>query len=225
VIDIAGKPAVFVRGEGGEFELHEVVLGGSGPGVVEILSRPAGGRARGDARRLDPQERAAQGHLRRGPRALAMNLLSAIVAWSLRNRALVLVATLLFIVVGVRSALSAPDRRRARRHQRPGPDHHRRPGAVARGGRAVHQRSRSSGRCPACRRMEQVRSVSKYGLSVVTVVFHDGTDIYFARQLINERMREATEAVPAAYGTPEMGPISTGLGEIFSSRCAATRTR
>jgi cobalt-zinc-cadmium resistance protein CzcA len=67
--------------------------------------------------------------------------------------------------------------------------------------------------------------VSKYGLSVVTVVFHDGTDIYFARQLINERMREATDAVPAAYGTPEMGPISTGLGEIFSSRCAATSTR
>jgi cobalt-zinc-cadmium resistance protein CzcA len=47
------------------------------------------------------------------------------------------------------------------------------------------------------------------------VVFDDGTDIYFARQLINERMREASEAVPAAYGTPEMGPISTGLGEIF----------
>jgi cobalt-zinc-cadmium resistance protein CzcA len=49
----------------------------------------------------------------------------------------------------------------------------------------------------------------------VTVVFDDDTDIYFARQLINERMAEAREAVPAAYGTPEMGPISTGLGEIY----------
>ena len=60
-----------------------------------------------------------------------------------------------------------------------------------------------------------MRSISKYGLSVVTVVFDDGTDIYFARQLVIERMREAEEAVPSAYGKPEMGPIATGLGEIY----------
>ena len=60
-----------------------------------------------------------------------------------------------------------------------------------------------------------MRSISKYGLSVVTVVFEDGTDIYFARQLVNERMREAAEVVPAQYGKPELGPITTGLGEIF----------
>src|SRR6185436_18397156 len=61
----------------------------------------------------------------------------------------------------------------------------------------------------------EVRSISKYGLSVVTVVFDEATNIYFARQLVNERMPEATEAVPTQYGRPEMGPISSGLGEIF----------
>src|SRR6185312_2152036 len=48
-----------------------------------------------------------------------------------------------------------------------------------------------------------------------TVVFTDSTSIYLARQLVSERMREAADAVPVAYGKPEMGPISTGLGEIY----------
>ncbi|HEY6724371.1 MAG TPA: CusA/CzcA family heavy metal efflux RND transporter [Polyangiaceae bacterium] len=63
--------------------------------------------------------------------------------------------------------------------------------------------------------VEEIRSVSKFGLSVVTVVFEEGTDIYFARQLIGERLTEAREQVPAGYGEPEMGPISSGLGEIY----------
>jgi cobalt-zinc-cadmium resistance protein CzcA len=61
----------------------------------------------------------------------------------------------------------------------------------------------------------EVRSISKFGLSAVTVVFEDGTDIYFARQLVNERVQAAREAIPHGYGEPEMGPISTGLGEIY----------
>lgn len=61
----------------------------------------------------------------------------------------------------------------------------------------------------------EVRSTSKFGLSAVTVVFEDGTDIYFARQLIGERLQEARDAIPEGYGEPEMGPISTGLGEIY----------
>ncbi len=61
----------------------------------------------------------------------------------------------------------------------------------------------------------QIRSVSKYGISLVTVVFRDDTDVYFARQMVNERMREAQDAVIGAYGKPEMGPITTGLGEVF----------
>ena len=64
-------------------------------------------------------------------------------------------------------------------------------------------------------KVEELRSVSKFGLSVVTVVFHEGTGIYWARQLVGERLTEAKEAIPQSYGTPEMGPISTGLGEIY----------
>jgi cobalt-zinc-cadmium resistance protein CzcA len=62
--------------------------------------------------------------------------------------------------------------------------------------------------------LEQTRSLSRYGLSQVTVIFKDGTDIYFARQLVNERIQEAKERLPAGV-TPAMGPISTGLGEIY----------
>ncbi len=62
--------------------------------------------------------------------------------------------------------------------------------------------------------LEQTRSLSRYGLSQVTVIFEDGTDIYFARQLVNERIQEAREKLPTGL-TPTMGPISTGLGEIY----------
>ena len=62
--------------------------------------------------------------------------------------------------------------------------------------------------------LQYTRSVSRYGLSQVTVVFEDGTDIYFARQLVNERLQAARGQLPEGL-TPELGPISTGLGEIF----------
>lgn len=62
--------------------------------------------------------------------------------------------------------------------------------------------------------LEYTRSVSRYGLSQVTAVFKDGTDIYFARQLINERLQNARDQLPSGVA-PEMGPIATGLGEIF----------
>ncbi len=62
--------------------------------------------------------------------------------------------------------------------------------------------------------LEETRSLSRYGLSQVTVIFKDGTDIYFARQLVNQRVQEARDRLPAGI-TPSMGPISTGLGEIF----------
>lgn len=61
----------------------------------------------------------------------------------------------------------------------------------------------------------EIRSVSKFGLSAVTVVFDDSVDTYFARQLVNERLSQAREQIPANIGSPEMGPISTGLGEIY----------
>jgi len=63
-------------------------------------------------------------------------------------------------------------------------------------------------------RLEETRSLSRYGLSQVTVVFEDGTDIYFARQLVNERVQEAAAVLPPGI-VPSLGPIATGLGEIF----------
>lgn len=62
--------------------------------------------------------------------------------------------------------------------------------------------------------LEQTRSLSRYGLSQVTVIFKDGTDIYFARQLVNERIQEAKEKLPPGI-VPAMGPTATGLGEIY----------
>ena len=63
--------------------------------------------------------------------------------------------------------------------------------------------------------VSEVRSISKTGLSVVTVVFHDEVDIYFARQLVLERLQLAKERIPEGLGEPEMGPITTGLGQIY----------
>lgn len=64
-------------------------------------------------------------------------------------------------------------------------------------------------------KLEETRSISKFGLSQVTVVFEEGTDIFFARQQVQERLQQAREEIPEGYGTPEMGPISSGLGEVF----------
>lgn len=143
-----------------------------------------------------------------------MAFFRAIVAWSLANRPVVMLGALLLTLVGVGSAFRLPI------------------DAVPDVTNVQVQVITSS---PALSPVEveqyvtvpveramagipkttEVRSISKYGLSVVTIVFEDGTNIYFARQLVNERMQEANDAVPAQYGRPEMGPISTGLGEIF----------
>ncbi len=61
----------------------------------------------------------------------------------------------------------------------------------------------------------EIRSVSRFGLSVVTVVFEEGMDLYLARQLVSEQLREAEENIPEGLGTPKLAPISTGLGEIY----------
>lgn len=143
-----------------------------------------------------------------------MAVLSWLVSWSLRNRAVVAIATILFTLVGVRAALhlpidAVPDITNVQVQIITS--------APALSPVEVEQYvtvpvERAMAGIP---RTEQVRSISKYGISVVTVVFRDGTDIYFARQLVNERMREAADAVPSQYGKPEMGPITTGLGEIY----------
>ena len=61
----------------------------------------------------------------------------------------------------------------------------------------------------------EIRSISRFGLSVITVVFEESTDIYLARQLVSEYLKEASENIPEGLGTPVMAPISTGLGEIY----------
>lgn len=63
--------------------------------------------------------------------------------------------------------------------------------------------------------LEELRSISRFGLSVITVVFDEKVDIYFARQLINERLKEAESKIPKGIGTPELAPVSTGLGEVY----------
>jgi cobalt-zinc-cadmium resistance protein CzcA len=143
-----------------------------------------------------------------------MELLGAVVGWSLRHRALVVIATLLLIVAGVHGAMelpidAVPDVTNVQVQVITA--------APALSPVEVEQYvtvpvERAMAGTP---KVEQVRSISKYGLSVVTVVFRDDTDIYFARQMVAERMRQAEDAVPAHYGKPAMGPISTALGEVY----------
>jgi cobalt-zinc-cadmium resistance protein CzcA len=64
-------------------------------------------------------------------------------------------------------------------------------------------------------RVEEIRSISRFGLSAVTVAFEEGTDIYWARNLVNERLLKAREDIPAGMGDPQMGPIATGMSEIY----------
>nr|WP_315141795.1 CusA/CzcA family heavy metal efflux RND transporter [uncultured Flavobacterium sp.] len=63
--------------------------------------------------------------------------------------------------------------------------------------------------------VKEIRSISKFGLSVVTIVFDDDLGTYLPRQLIAEKIKAASEKIPQGFGTPEMGPITTGLGEIY----------
>jgi cobalt-zinc-cadmium resistance protein CzcA len=63
--------------------------------------------------------------------------------------------------------------------------------------------------------LQEIRSFSRFGLSLVTIVFEDGIDIYWARQQVAERLQKVQAEIPPGIGTPELGPISTGLGEIY----------
>src|SRR5687767_11104032 len=63
--------------------------------------------------------------------------------------------------------------------------------------------------------LKKIRSFSRFGLSVVTIVFEDNIDIYWARQQIAERLQQVQNQIPAQLGKPELGPVTTGLGEIY----------
>ena len=71
--------------------------------------------------------------------------------------------------------------------------------------------------------VEELRSVSKFGISVVTIVFQEGTDIYRARQLVTERLPDAASQIPPGYGTPSVGPLTTALGEILQFEVRSER--
>lgn len=143
-----------------------------------------------------------------------MGLLSLVVDWSLRNRLLVVLGVIAFALFGIRSATrlsidAVPDITNVQvAIITPAP---------ALSPIEVEQYvtvpvERAMAGLP---KTTEIRSISKYGLSVVTLVFQDDTNIYFARQLVSERMRGAEDAVATQYGKPEMGPITTGLGEVF----------
>lgn len=63
--------------------------------------------------------------------------------------------------------------------------------------------------------LKEIRSISRFGLSVVTIVFDDGTDVYWARQQVSERLTQVREQIPASAGRPELAPATTGLGEVY----------
>lgn len=69
--------------------------------------------------------------------------------------------------------------------------------------------------CSSIPGLKQIRSFSRFGLSLVTIVFNDGTDIYWARQQVSERLQSVSRDLPGGIGSPEMAPVSTGLGEIY----------
>lgn len=143
-----------------------------------------------------------------------MHLFDNLIRFSIRNRALVFAATLLVVVAGIHAMLKLPIDAV--------PD-------VTNVQVQVLTNARGLGpveveqfvtfpvelAMSGLPRTEEIRSVSRPGLSVVTIVFDDDVDIHFARQLIQERLSVARESIPEGYGTPEMGPISSGLGEIF----------
>ena len=63
--------------------------------------------------------------------------------------------------------------------------------------------------------LKEIRSISRYGISVVTAIFEDHLDLYFARQLVNERLTLAVDQIPPQYARPLIGPLTTGLGEVY----------
>lgn len=141
-------------------------------------------------------------------------LVDHLMAWGMRNKALVLVGLVLWVAgsiyaAGQLSLDAVPDVTNVQVQiltTSPGLS----PLEVER--RVTAPIERSMAGLPETTEM---RSISRYGLSVVTVVFQDSTDLWFARQQVSERLPAAREAIPSGFGSPEIGPPSTGLGEIF----------
>ena len=148
-----------------------------------------------------------------------MRVLGAMIRWSLDNRALVVVAFVIFCLFGVESVTrlpidAVPDLTNIQVQiitAAPALP----PLEVEQYVTVPVERAMSG-----IANVSEIRSLSKYGISVVTVVFTDETSIYLARQLVGERLSDAAEAIPSRYGKPEMGPISLDSVKSTSSCCA-----
>ncbi|MEO9593709.1 efflux RND transporter permease subunit [Rhodopirellula bahusiensis] len=143
-----------------------------------------------------------------------MIMLQRLIEFSLQNRFLVIVGTLLMAGLGIRSALllpidAVPDLTNTQvtvitsAGSLP-------PVEVER--QVTYPIEWSMGGLPD---VDEVRSVSKFGLSVITIVFNEGTDVYFANQQVGSRLSAAAASLPEGYGPPEVGPMTTALGEIL----------
>lgn len=141
-------------------------------------------------------------------------MLQKLIEFSLRNRFLIIIGTVLMAGLGVRSALllpidAVPDLTNTQvtvittAGSLP-------PVEVER--QVTYPIEWTMGGLP---NVEEVRSISKFGLSVITIVFTEGTDVYFANQQINQRLSAAAASLPEGYGPPELGPMTTALGEIL----------
>lgn len=141
-------------------------------------------------------------------------MLNKIVDWSINNRLFVVLATIALVIVGVYSTLTLPIDAV--------PD-------ITTKQVVVNASAPALGPAEVERQITQpleialsgipkatdMRSISQFGLSQITLEFEDGTDVYWARQLVGERLNEARESLPSGIDPPEMAPIATGLGELF----------
>ncbi|TGK06529.1 efflux RND transporter permease subunit [Leptospira fletcheri] len=143
-----------------------------------------------------------------------MEFLTAIVRWSLHNRLSVLVFSALLILAGLDSARklkidAVPDITNVQVQVITS--------APALSTLEIEQYvtypiERAVSGIP---KLQEVRSVSRYGFSIITIVFEEGADLYLSRQLVSEKLVEVSNQIPRNYGSPQIGPISTGLGEVY----------
>ena len=141
-------------------------------------------------------------------------MLKRLIEYSLANRFLIIIATMLMAGLGVRSALrlpidAVPDLTNSQVTVIT-PAGSLPPVEVER--QVTYPIEWAMAGLP---NVKEVRSISKLGLSVVTIVFTEGTDVYFANQQVNQRLSNAAASLPAGYGPPELGPMTTALGEIL----------
>ena len=170
-------------------------------------------------RRLPFPARVGTWNLELGTWNLERDMLNFIISWSLQNRLIVLVAWMGFAIAGVFAPVLAGDRCLSRYHPCPNSDQY---CCAVLDQQEVERQitmpvEQSISGLP---NLKNVRSISKFGLSQIVATFEDGTDILTARALINERI--GTAKIPPEVARPQMGPITTGLGEVLHYALVST---